>query len=135
MIVVKFSVEIPKTFRCNVCGKMFLLQWRLKKHIDNHEKKTRKCKFFINKEACPFSDIGCKFGHEDHDEESSEAEEPIVNDETDQQEKSDESDSVTYGENDCHLCEETFTCLDDLCDHFQSNHEEYYMKTQNLVVF
>ena len=53
--------------------------------------------------ACPFSDLGCKFGHDDHDEEGLEAEDLIFNDETDQQEKSDGS------ENDCHLCAETFT--------------------------
>jgi hypothetical protein len=42
----------------------------------------------------------------------------------DQQESIDDNlDSVTYGENDCHLCAETFTCLEDLCDHFQASHE------------
>ena len=45
-----------------------------------------------------------------------------------------DNESATYGENDCHLCEKTFTCLDDLCDHFEESHEEYYRMTQNLVV-
>ena len=44
-----------------------------------------------------------------------------------------DSGSGAYGENDCHLCPETFTCLDELCEHFETSHEEYYiLKNSNL---
>ena len=46
----------------------------------------------------------------------------------------DDSSSVCYGENDCHLCDMKFMCLDDLCEHFQYVHQEYYQKTQLLVL-
>ena len=64
-------------------------------------------------------------------------EEHLGNHEIDQKGNIDDSDSgsVAYGENDCHFCTETFTCLDGLCEHFQISHTEYYMKTQKLVVF
>ena len=42
----------------------------------------------------------------------------------------DDTSSVGYGENDCHLCDMTFMCLEDLCEHFRSCHQEYYQQTQ-----
>ena len=60
---------VEKSFKYDICGKMFLLEWRLEKHGDVHTKQTRKCKFFLNKELCPFSEIGCKFVHDDQDNE------------------------------------------------------------------
>ena len=56
-----------KTFECNVCGKMFLLKWTLQKHVEKHNKKTKDCTYILKKEPCPFSDIGCKFVHNDLD--------------------------------------------------------------------
>lgn len=150
--------DVEKEFKCNVCEKDFYLQWRLKKHLDVHSEQTRMCRFFLSNTHCPFDLIGCKFKHENktlvtddvsntsiekkNDEPGSDEDRSDTNlenqhhDESDHQDKYDDSDSgVKYGENDCHLCEKTFTCLDDLCDHFQTSHEEYYAKTRNLVVY
>ena len=51
------------------------------------------------------------------EEESETIHENQFRDDIDQHKKHNDSDSysVTHGENECHLCEKTFTCLDDLC--------------------
>ena len=53
----------PKDFECTVCGKRFLLEWRLKKHKQMHSVIPRTCRFFMNNMPCPFEEIGCKFSH------------------------------------------------------------------------
>ena len=52
-----------QTFPWDICGKRFVLKWRLKKHISGHYRK-RYCHFFNNGKACPYEDIGCKFQHQ-----------------------------------------------------------------------
>ena len=56
-----------KKFNCENCGKFFHLKWRFEKHIKMHEsgRKIRKCHFYNNDKHCPFSQIGCKFLHEE----------------------------------------------------------------------
>ena len=52
-------------FKCNDCGKEFLMEWRLKKHKEMHTKQNvKKCHYYNNSKICPFDDIGCKFVHE-----------------------------------------------------------------------
>ena len=53
-----------KLFECDVCGKRFFLEWRLKKHTGVHLEVTRFCHYFNNDKPCPYSEIGCKFRHE-----------------------------------------------------------------------
>jgi hypothetical protein len=148
--------KLRKTFECDTCGKAFHLKWRLGKHKELHSGNYKFCHFYNNGENCPFEAIGCMYHHSkaglcknanctnamcqfEHASEFSDKQ--VDENETNEQigEKDchmgSDSDSATYGENDCHLCEQTFTSLDDLCGHFQTNHEEYYTKTQNLVVF
>ena len=36
-------------------------------------------------------------------------------------------------ENDCHPCDKTFTCLDELCEHFGREHKEYQESIQREV--
>ena len=116
-------------------------------HKKIHETGARYCHYYNNSKHCPYDAIGCKFLHENSGActfspcinslcqfEHSEISDPIKNSDIETLGDS-ENDSVTYGENDCHLCDKTFTCLNSLCDHFQRCHEEYYIKTQNLVVF
>ena len=51
---------------CGICGKLFMLEWRLNKHREGHGNDSQKyCHYFNNKESCPFDDIGCMFKHED----------------------------------------------------------------------
>ena len=108
----------------------------------------------MSQRICPFQRIGCKFRHDepvnenqdietivehgDFDENFKEVlDEHLADPDTNQKENVDDSDSGSgaYGENDCHLCPSIFTCLDELCEHFETSHEDYYLKTQNLVVF
>ena len=98
-------------YKCNVCGKMFLLEWRLEKHGDVHTKQTRKCTFVLNKEPCPFSDIGCKFVH-DHDQ----ADDDIETIE----------DDYILDENQCHLCRLQLASRDEVMDHVEAEHKEYF---------
>ena len=116
-----------------------------------HSGEAKFCHYFSNGKCCPFDAIGCMFRHEMSQKcnlescrdklcqnQHSEVEEmdEIVEELCDMAQDEDiENDDAKYGENDCHLCEQTFTCLDDLCEHFQISHEEYYDKIQNLVVF
>ena len=55
--------DSPK-FKCDHCGKKFILQWRLRKHLAIHfDEKTKKCHYFNNEKTCPFEKIGCMFLH------------------------------------------------------------------------
>ena len=49
-----------------MCDKTFLLQWRLRKHIQGHEQRNVKfCHFFNNNNICNFEEVsGCMFRHE-----------------------------------------------------------------------
>ena len=51
-----------KNSECQLCDMSFLLEWRLKKHIEGYSK-TRTCHYFNNNVECPFSKVGCKFLH------------------------------------------------------------------------
>ena len=104
--------KVNKKFKCEVCGKMFLLEWRLRKHRHVHMEKPKKCKFFLNKEPCPFERIGCKFDHdtiEDSDIETVEEEE-----------------GITLDQNQCHLCRQQLQSNDHLMDHIEAVHVDYF---------
>ena len=89
----------------------------------------------------------CQFGHfEPHldmvkegviDEDIEEPTDNLVDCENDEQDEIEdivsESESVCYGKNDCHLCDKTFTCLDELCEHFRREHTEYQESIQREV--
>ena len=142
-----------KPFECNICDKKFHLSWRLKKHKLIHSEKAKFCHYFNNAKYCPFDAIGCMFRHEKSGKcnfetcnnklcqfEHLEVEKNVDNnvviinevDEMDQDEEND-TDDVQYGENDCHLCDMTFTYLEELCEHFRTSHQEYYKNTQKNV--
>ena len=44
---------------------MFVLKWRLEKHLGIHQASVKTCKFFKEGKECPFEDIGCMFGHKE----------------------------------------------------------------------
>ena len=52
-------------FKCEVCGKAFVLKWRLDKHKDIHNKEVniKHCHYYNNEKECPFENIGCMFRH------------------------------------------------------------------------
>ena len=52
-------------YRCEFCGRIFMLETRLKKHMKMHESKaTKVCKYFKKKMHCPYEERGCKFRHQ-----------------------------------------------------------------------
>ena len=123
-----------KEFNCDVCGKGFFLEWRLRKHREVHQGNIRICHFYKNSKPCPFDDIGCMFDHSDKIDSEIETVDTEESEHEDDEEcetiEMHDSTSVGYGENDCHLCDKTFACLDDLCEHFRTCHQEYHQEIQ-----
>jgi len=114
-----------KSNSCDICGKKFYLEWRLRKHLQVHAENVKKCKYYCNGKECPFEEVGCKFKHglgDAKDLEEVEIEETEMND----------LSNVEYGENDCHLCETKLDNLEDLCEHFKFHHQVYYEQTYKL---
>ena len=114
--------ESLKKFKCETCNKEFFLNWRLQKHEEMHSRRVKACKYFKDKQNCPFEKIGCMFGHDDFDEETSS---DNIEDITEESSTEDEN-SFAIGENQCHLCEKEFETKDDRFDHVQAEHQEYY---------
>ena len=51
-------------YKCDECGKSFVLKWRLKKHLTIHSDQDIKgCHYFNNQKTCPFETLGCMFAH------------------------------------------------------------------------
>ena len=61
---IKNCHENYREFKCDQCEKTFVLEWRLKKHINLHtDDNVQRCHYFNNKKNCPFEELGCKFLH------------------------------------------------------------------------
>ena len=61
---IKAHHNTVETFKCDQCGKSFVLEWRLRKHQGIHkEGKIKKCHYFNNQKNCPFEELGCMFEH------------------------------------------------------------------------
>ena len=107
--------EAEKKFECEVCGKRFLLQWRLQKHQFIHTGEAKSCKYFLNNVHCPFDKVGCMFSHsaESVDVETHEDIENV-------------EDDYNIEENQCHLCKSQLDNRDELWEHVENNHEEYF---------
>ena len=119
--------ETERKYKCNKCEKTFHLQWRRDKHENIHEEKYVKlCRYFTNKEFCPYEIIGCKILHDHstlctakdcqdflcpfaHQNVTSdvdmEDEIEAVSDEEEQEVSEEERDETfNVDENQCHLC-------------------------------
>ena len=107
--------DAEKTFKCEICDKAFLLEWRMKKHRVMHIEKIKTCHFFLSKKPCPFEKIGCKFLHTTK-----------VNDKPNDIDTDTNETTYTLKENQCHLCNVVLQCRDDLMEHVETNHEEYF---------
>ena len=140
----KHAVEVhneKKQHHCNVCEKSFYLRWRLDKHKEVHEdaQVSKFCHFFNNDKVCPFDDVGCKFIHKlsgpckfkvctnqlckfQHGENEADRIEDI----TDLSENEEEAEEIA--ENQCHLCMKMFPCNDTLFDHFEHDHNRFYLE-------
>ena len=103
--------DVEKSFECDICRKTFLLKWRLKKHKQIHTGKTKSCHFFLNKTPCPFSSIGCKFARE------IKANKDNIDD---------IEDECPLEQNECHLGNLNLSSRDDLWEHVEAKHVEYF---------
>ena len=122
-----------KKFSCNVCDKSFVLEWRHKKHVAMHTTTNVKvCHFFKNSINCPYELIGCMFKHEDEIEtveDDSEMRESD-NDEEIEHSSGDDANNVEetnpFDSNKCHLCSKQTDSEDDLYNHMESEHIDYF---------
>jgi hypothetical protein len=120
-------------FNCETCNKDFFLKWRLQKHIKIHSEITTKvCKYFKNKQTCPYERIGCMFGHVEMDSGNAASSENVVDvtedsdDVEDVTEDSDDDESFNPCENQCHLCRKKLESKDGLWEHVEEEHKEYF---------
>ena len=150
---IKAQHETATNHKCEYCDKTFVLKWRAQKHEKNHLKTDlKRCHYFNNALVCPFEEIGCMFAHEtselcrfdqrcsykmcpyrhtiaqekqvDHKKQNEDKEKS----ETQDVSEAEKDQNRSYGENDCHLCDEVFQSVDSLCEHFQESHHDYHQK-------
>ena len=110
---------LEKIHACEVCGKTFYLEWRLKKHTSIHTGSHKICKFFQDEKTCPFAEIGCKFIHEPA--------EKIDDDKEDETE-----------DNLCYYCDTMFGNQEDLIEHMADNHMDRFhhiQQSNSLITF
>ena len=55
--------ESFETYDCDKCEKTFVLEWRLRKHREGHDRILKKCHYFNNQKSCPYENVGCMFDH------------------------------------------------------------------------
>ena len=87
-----------------------------------HTEITKVWKYFKNKQICPFERVGCMFSHVEVDSDNEASSEDVV----DVTEDRDDEETFIPCENQCHVCKQQMESHDDLWDHVQTKHEEYY---------
>ena len=60
---VKENHENAEKHECNICGKSFVLEWRMRKHMSGHTNSQKFCHYFNKSVPCPYEAIGCMFQH------------------------------------------------------------------------
>ena len=96
-----------------------LWQKRLKKHTGMHDTSTKPCKYFSSGNDCPFNDVGCKFSHDD-----------IEDDE--------DIETISDYTNDCNYCDTTCETQGDLIVHMSNIHMDQFPHIQqksDLITF
>ena len=121
-------VDVNK-FSCKTCNKEFCLNWRLQKHVKMHTESVRMCKYFKDKEVCPFERIGCMFGHGElvHTNSNEVIEEDPIEDVEEESSEECDDESFVVDENQCHR---TFDCEN--CD-FKSESYNIYFEHINVA--
>ena len=107
-----------KKFQCETCRKEFYLKWRLRKHMEVHSEEVKVCRYYKSNQSCPFEPIGCMFRHE-IDNANSRDEIMDVGEES-------EGNDFIPDENQCHICRKQCKCKDDLFNHVEREHVEYF---------
>ena len=77
-----------------------------------HSETIKVCKYFKNEQTCPFERVGCMFGHLEVNSDNEASSEDVVDERCD--------------ENQCHICRKILESTDDLWDHVQTEHEQYF---------
>jgi len=119
----KHMVEIhgnEKPFSCDMCGKKFFLNWRLKKHASVHEEHTKKCKYYKHGKICPYSDIGCMYKHEENEENADDMET------LDDEEILDEEETSPSVGSFCCYCNTLFRTQQELIEHMGDAHMDQF---------
>ena len=58
---VKENHENAEKHKCNICEKTFVLEWRMRKHMNGNTAASQFCHYYNNNVPCPYEAIGCKF--------------------------------------------------------------------------
>ena len=112
--------KIEKKHKCLECGKLFLIEWRLRKHVEVHTESIKTCNYFLNKIECPFEELGCKFMHDNpknHNEDDDES--PKENEDDDESAKE---------ENFCYFCKQDFDDPKSLDEHPIQQHMDRFTR-------
>ena len=72
------------------------------------------CKYFAEKNHCPFEHVGCMFGHE------------TVADHATADAALSEDSEMTLIENQCHLCMKIMATDNEFMEHFNDVHKQFY---------
>ena len=135
-----------KGFECEECGKSFVLEWRLRKHMNLHTAiDIKACHYFNNDIKCPFENLGCMFAHHlaglckfgkncknklcsyQHKKESDDEPQPDVayehdksncNENDEHEEDEFENDDLDEESFPCDSCEKIFYDIEDLIEHY-----------------
>ena len=93
---------------------------------DSHSK-SQNVSVLCGKSACPYDLVGCKFSHSDEPVDGQDGDvEDIHIDEATDGEECDAEDDFTLNENQCHLCKKQLSTKDELWDHVEKVHVEYF---------
>ena len=119
--------SVQMNYKCEVCEKEFYLEWRYKKHEMVHKGNAKYCHYLKNSKSCHYEEIGCKFSHSDEPvgEQDGDVEDNHIDEATDGEE-CDAEDEFTLNENQCHLCKKQLSTKDELWDHVEKVHVEYF---------
>jgi uncharacterized C2H2 Zn-finger protein len=118
-----------KPNKCETCGKTFYLKWRLEKHVSIHEGSPKPCKYFEMGNPCPFFEVGCMFQHKEAE---------IENDELEVEEEQNEKHEELE-DNFCNFCDLLFANQGELIAHMGYAHLDQFPHIQqqphSLIIF
>lgn len=126
--------RLDKPHACEICGKTFYLEWRLKKHLSIHKGSHKTCKYFRDGKVCPFSDVGCKFVHQTENEINEDEIETIEEHETDEH----ETEEHETDDHICIYCNSMLPSQGDLINHMGIYHMDRFPHLQqdnSLITF
>ena len=127
--------ESAQKHECNICGKTFILKWRMRKHMGGHEDVTKCCHYFNNNLPCPYEHIGCMFQHKSAGKCKASTctrhlcqfEHESIADEDTTTIQEDVGEVDDHDDDNCHLCRNQFFSQDALIEHMQTVHIDIFI--------